>query len=339
MNLLPRSSLKPSCAGKWARSGIRFLLLLVAGMVAGPPAAGADRIMLRNVTARSGVDFIHTDGSSGKRYIVETVASGLATFDYNHDGLTDIYFVNGAPLRGTETDTPATNRLYRNTGDFRFVDVTGEAGVGDRGYGLAVAVADYDNDGHDDIYLGNYGPNVMYRNRGNGTFEDVAEAVGTRADIPGKVGAGVAFLDIDGDGDLDLFVANYLEFSYEHPAANFWHGVAIYPGPEQYPALPAMLYENQGNGRFRDVSRQLTVDSPWGRGMGIVAADYDDDGDTDVFVGNDGRPGNFLFQNDGRGRFTETGGLSGVAFTAAGNIHGSMGVDCNDYDNDSHLDF
>ncbi len=306
----------------------------------GPAAIRAQGpIVLRDVTEQTGIGFRHTDGSSGRRYIMETVASGLATFDYDGDGLIDVYFLNGAPLRGTKATGLPENRLYRNLGGLRFADVTRNARVADTGYGLGVAVGDYDNDGHPDIYVSNYGPNVMYRNKGDGTFADVTGETGTAADDQSKVGAGTCFLDVDGDGDLDLFVANYLEFSYDMAVTNTWRGVPIYAGPERFPPLPSILYRNNGDGTFTDVSQPSGIGLHPGKGMGMVCADYDNDGDTDVFVNNDGSPGNFLFQNDGAGKFAEVGAPSGTAYSAVGLAHGSMGVDCGDYDNDGLPDF
>ena len=322
---------KMRIAGPWA---------VVAGMAWVSAAVAAEGpIVLRNVGDRTAITFRHTDGSSGKLHIMETVASGLATFDYDGDGLTDIYFLNGAPLKGTNVDVPPENHLYRNLGDFRFADVTHRAGVGDTGFGLGVAVADYDADGDPDVYLGNFGPNVMYRNNGDGTFTDVAREAGTAHADDRKVGAGACFLDIEGDGDLDLFVANYLEFSYDVQITNAIRGVPIYVDPSRYPPWPSNLYRNNGDGTFTDVSEQSGVSLHEGRGMGIVSADYDNDGDTDVFVNNDGAPGNFLFQNDGTGKFEEVGWLSGTAFNYSGLAYGSMGVDCGDLDNDGRLDF
>lgn len=302
-----------------------------------PPALGP--IVLRDLTGQTGITFCHTDGSSGRRYIVETVASGLATFDYDGDGLIDIYFVNGAPLPGAEGQPPASNRLYRNLGAFRFEEVTAAAGVGDTGFGLGVAVADYDNDGDPDLYVNNFGVNVMYRNNGDGTFTEVARQAGTAADDPHRVGAGAAFLDIEADGLLDLFVANYLVFRFDQQITNTLRGVPIYPVPEAFPRIPSILYHNQGDGAFADISRQSGIGGHPGKGMGMVAADYDNDGDTDVFVNNDGPPGNFLFRNDGRGHFDEVGAESGVAYSGTGLVHGAMGVDCGDYDRDGLLDF
>ncbi|HID75856.1 MAG TPA: CRTAC1 family protein [Planctomycetaceae bacterium] len=304
---------------------------------ASPLSAGP--VWLTDATDSSGIDFHHTDGSSGRRYIVETVASGVATFDYDGDGLVDVYFVNGAPLADAPGEHGPKNRLYRNQGGFRFVDVTDQAGVGDIGFGLGVAAGDYDNDGDVDLYVSNFGPNRMYRNNGDGTFTEVSRTAGTEAADPTKVGAGVSFLDMDLDGDLDLFVANYLVFSCEHHVTNTWRGVPIYAGPERYPPLAATVYSNEGDGTFVDASLEVGVTRFPGKGMGMVCADYDNDGDTDVFVANDGPPGNFLFRNDGRGRFEEVGTLLGLAFSGMGIVNGSMGADCADVDNDGWLDF
>ncbi|OHB80291.1 MAG: hypothetical protein A2V98_24295 [Planctomycetes bacterium RBG_16_64_12] len=295
-------------------------------------------IQLRDVTKRTGIQFEHSDGSTGKRYVVEPVASGLATFDYDGDGLIDIYFLTGGPLEGKKVDHPPTNALYRNLGDFRFVDVTQKTGVGIPGFAMGVAVADYDNDGRPDIYVSNYGPNVLYHQEEDGTFVDATEAAGVKLKNKVGVGAGVAFLDMDSDGDLDLYVANYLRFSYKnHPRRTFM-GVHVYPGPLEFPPEPDNLFRNNGDGTFTDVSETSGIGALAATGMGIVCADYDDDGDTDVFVANDVMP-NFLWQNDGKGNFREVGLLSGVAYDASGSPHSNMGVDCADYDNDGRLDF
>jgi hypothetical protein len=318
----------------------RLVVLAILALLALPaPARPQGPIVLRDVTAQTGIAFRHSDGSSGRRYIVETVASGLATFDYDGDGLIDIYFLTGTPLLGTPADPNVKNRLYRNLGGLKFIDVTDKAGVGASGYGLGVCVGDYDNDGFPDIYLSNFGPNVMYRNNGDGTFSDVTRRTGTVAGGKTKVGAGACFLDFDGDGQLDLFVAHYLDFWFDKHVKNVWKGVPIYVGPERYPHLPPNLFRNNGDGTFSDVSRASGLAAYPGPGMGIVAADYDNDGNTDIFVGNDGGPGNFLFHNQGNGKFVEVGGTSGVAYEAGGGAHGSMGVDCGDYDGDGRLDF
>jgi len=317
---------------------------LLAGLVAGLAhfAVAADKtppgkfpIQLRDVTRKTGITFRHTDGSSGRRYIVEYVSAGLALFDYDGDGDEDVYFLNGAPLRGTVVTTPPKNALYRNDGGWKFTDVTDRAGVGDKGHGLGVAVGDYDNDGDLDLYLNNYGPNVLYRNNGDGTFTDVTAKAGVGNGR--KVGAGANFLDMDGDGDLDLFVSNYVKFSYDKHLVHSKRGFALYPSPRDYKPEPDTLYRNNGDGTFTDVSVESGVGQSAGPGMGTVCADFDNDGDTDIFVGND-VDANFLYVNDGRGKFKEMALLAGVAYDLDGNPHGSMGAACGDYDNDGWPD-
>jgi len=299
-------------------------------------AAPEGPIVLGDVSAaRTGIAFRHTDGSSGRKYIVETVASGVATFDYDGDGLIDVYFINGRALPGA-TDPGMGNRLYRNLGNFRFEDVTERAGVGGGGgYGLGVTIGDYNNDGRPDVYVSNFGPKVLYRNNGDGTFTDVTAEAGV-ADGD-KVGAGVAFLDVDNDGDLDLYVANYLDFRFETHSPKVRNGVPFYRGPLEYNPVQDVLFRNNGDGTFTDVTREAGIDGHAGNGMGMVCADYDNDGDTDVLVLNDVMP-DFLFENDGNGKFKEVGLIRGVAYDGQGRIQGSMGVDCADYDNDGWLD-
>ena len=293
-------------------------------------------ILLRDVTNDTGITFVHTDGGSGLHYIIETVSAGLALFDYDCDGDIDIYFLNGAPLKGTKIDVAPKNALYRNDGNWKFTDVTEKAGVGDTGYGLGVTIGDYDNDGDPDIYLNNYGPNVLYSNNGDGTFTDVTKKAGV--DNGHQVGAGACFLDMDKDGDLDLYVSVYLEFSYEKNVTLTTKGFAVYANPRYYPPVPDFLYRNNGDGTFTDVSKSSGVGNHAGWGMGIVCGDYDNDGDTDVFIGNDVAE-NFLFRNDGTGKFEEVGLMTATAYDIHGDEQGSMGVDCGDYDNDGFLDF
>ena len=293
-------------------------------------------IQLRDVTSRTGISFRHTDGASGKRYIVETVSAGLALFDFDLDGDIDIYFLNGKPLSAKASGPVPRNALYRNEGNLRFTDVTESSGVGDTGYGLGVAIADYDNDGDQDIYLNNYGPNVLYRNNGDGTFSDATAIAGVANG--NKVGAGTCFLDIDADGDLDLYVANYVQFSPETFVPRFDRGIPRYPGPVEFAAEPDDLYRNEGDGTFTNVSVASNIAASAGTGMGTISSDFDGDGDSDIFVCNDATA-NFLFQNDGTGRFDEVGLLAGVAYNIDGEEDASMGVDCADYDHDGLMDF
>src|SRR3990172_6092086 len=233
-------------------------------------SAGAQSpIQLRDVTRETGITFRHTDGGdAGQRYIVESVSAGLALFDYDGDGDVDVYFLNGAPLRGAKVDAAAKNALYRNEGGWKFSDVSQQAGVADTGYGLGVTVGDYDRDGDPDLYLNNYGPNVLYRNNGDGTFTDVTRKAGVANGH--KVGAGAAFLDMDQDGDLDLYVANYVKFTYENHVLRKARGMPIYADPGDYEPWPDTLYRNNGDGTFTDVSKESGVSAVAGTGMGMV---------------------------------------------------------------------
>ncbi len=292
-------------------------------------------IQLVDATSRSGITFRHTDGGSGQQYIVEFMVGGLATFDYDGDRLIDVFLLNGAPLRGTKTEVAPRDGLYRNNGDGTFTDVTGQAGVGDLGHGLGVAAADYDNDGDQDLYLSNFGPNVLYRNNGDGTFTDVTAAAGVARGH--RFGAGVAFLDLENDGDLDLYAGDYVDFTYQRHAALAPSSFPYPPGPQDFDPVADNVFRNNGDGTFTDDSAERLPVGLAGPTMGIVAGDFDGDGDADVFLASDAAP-NFLLVNDGRGRFTEQAILAGVAYDALGKAVGNMGVDCADYNNDGRLD-
>jgi enediyne biosynthesis protein E4 len=300
----------------------------VEAVVAGP-------IQLTDVSATTGIDFIHSDGSGGRRYIVEPMCAGMALFDYDGDGLIDVYFLNGAPMRGTVVAEPPKDRLYRNEGGWRFRDVTDQAGLGDLGFGLGVTVGDWDNDGYPDLYLNNYGPNVLYHNNGDGTFRVVTDSAGVRNGE--LVGAGTCFLDMDGDGDLDLFVGNYLRFDYDEHVERTMDGIPRYPVPRDFLPVPDSLFRNNGDGTFADVSDECGISSVSGTTMGTVCVDYDRDGDTDIFALCD-VAANLFYQNDGTGKFAEVGMLNGTAYNGFGDENASMGVDCGDYDNDGWLD-
>jgi len=293
-------------------------------------------IQLHDVTRETEITFRHTDGSSGRHYIAETVSSGLALFDYDGDGRIDIYFPNGAPLPGSKVDRPPTHALYKNLGGWKFQDVTEQAGVACTGYGLGAAAGDYNNDGFPDLYVSNFGPKVLYRNNGDGTFTDVTRQAGV-ADGD-KLGAGVCFLDIDGDGNLDLFAADYVKFTFATHVPWSHGDYPEYAGPKVYPPERQTLFRNNGDGTFSDVSEAAGIAQHLGKGMGMVCADYDNDGDTDIFLLNDVF-GNFCFQNDGTGKFEEVSLLNGFKYNGEGGVLGSMGVDCADYDNDGWLDF
>jgi hypothetical protein len=300
-------------------------------------AEGDRRMRFHDVTSQTQITFKHDDGgSAGRKYIVESVSAGLALFDYDGDGDEDIYLLNGAPLTGgAKPDPQPRNELYRNDGQWRFTNVTDASGVGDTGYGLGVVVGDYDNDGDLDLYLNNFGPNVFYRNNGDGTFTDVTQRTGTANGA--QVGAGAVFLDMDGDGDLDLYVASYVQFTIKTHVDAKVGNLLVQGGPRLYKPSADTLYRNEGDGTFTDVSVASGVAAHLGAGMGAIGCDFDDDGDTDIYVAND-RGGNFLFQNDGKGNFEEIGLLAGVAFNQFGHEGGSMGVDAEDYDNDGRPD-
>jgi hypothetical protein len=300
--------------------------------VASPPCA----IRLCDVTGETGIAAVHTDGSSGQRYIVESMSAGLASFDYDGDGLTDIYFPNGAPLLGASVERPPRHALYRNLGGRRFQDITEAAGVACRAYGLGIAVGDYNDDGRPDIYLNNFGPNFLYRNNGDGTFTDATQEAGVaRGNL---VGAGACFLDIDGSGTLDLYVGNYIALDLSKHVPRKVGRFPAYPSPTDYAPVPDTLYRNNGDGTFTDISKESGIASRAGRSMGMICADYDNDGRTDVFVCNDVQE-NFLLHNEGSGKFEEVGLLAGVALNGDGEILANMGVDAGDYNHDGRLDF
>jgi len=300
------------------------------------PAVRDTSIQLRDVSAETGIAFQHTDGSSGRYHIFEAMCGGLATLDYDGDGLVDVYFVNGAEIPGVKFDKPPTNQLYKNLGGVRFRDATAESGAGDTGYGMGATAGDYDNDGHTDIFVSNFGPKALYRNSGRGTFVDVARQSGVTGGD--KVGAGVCFLDADEDGDLDLLVANYVKFSFETHVMYVFRGRPSYPSPVGLEPEPLTLYRNLGDGSFQDSSAESGVGRCAGRGMGTICADYNADGRTDMFIANDLQE-NFLLRNAGDGKFEEVALAAGTAYDAMGRPRANMGVDCADFDNDGRLDF
>lgn len=312
----------------------------LAGLAVAAPLVFAAPIQFRDATASSGIRFVHTDGSSGRRYIVETVTCGLGLIDYDGDGNLDIFFLNGAPLPGTPTPAePPTNALYRNHGDGTFTDVTARSGVGIPGYAMGCAVADYDNDGHEDIFITNYGAHRLLHNNGNGTFTDATTSAGLTGASFGAdcVGAGCVFLDYDRDGNVDLFVGNYLKFDVATARPCPRLNVPAYCRPRSYPAVASRLFHNHGDGTFRDVTDASGIGHFQGYAMGVVGADFDGDGWTDLYVGNDEMQ-NFLFRNQHDGTFEEIGTLAGVAYDQYGDPQGTMGANAGDYDGDGRPD-
>ncbi len=284
-----------------------------------------------------GVNFTHTDGSSGKYFITETLASGVALFDYNNDGRLDIYFPNGrmlppgSPAEGTVKQASSTHALFKQLENGKFQDVTQEAKVGGTGFGVGCCVADYDKDGLLDLYICQYGANLLYRNKGDGTFEDVT----AKANVGDTgFGAGATFFDFDGDGDLDLYVTNYCIVDYATNKPCTENNVPGYCPPGHYKAAPDVLYRNEGDGTFKNVSQESGILAPTpGRGMGVIATDLNDDGKLDLYVANDGSE-NFLLENQGGGKFIDKALELGVALDANGDHQGSMGLDIADVDLD-----
>jgi hypothetical protein len=293
-------------------------------------------IDLVDATDEAGVRFVHTHGGTGHMYILESVSAGLATFDYDGDGWTDIYLVNGAPLPGAKPGTAPRDALYRNLGGLRFVDVTDDAGLADDRHGLGVAVGDYNNDGYPDLAVTNFGGDVLYRNNGDGTFESVGKTAGIQDDDD-NIGAGACFVDVDNDGNLDLYSANYCKFSTAAHPNRLIGGLLRAPSPLDFAPVPDCLFRNRGDGTFEDVSESSGIRKLAGRGMGVVAGDFDNDGDSDILVANDVMA-NYLLENDGEGNFRNVAPTSGVAYGAWGKANGNMGVDCADFDNDGWFD-
>jgi hypothetical protein len=312
-----------------------FLIDVGLNLLTASPLSAAPPIRFRDATDSSGIKFVHTDGSSGKHYIGETVASGLGLIDYNGDGWLDIYFLNGGPLPGDpQPDHPPMNALYRNNHDGTFTDVTIQSGTGISGYCLGCAVADYDNDGHEDIFITGFGRNWLLHNNGDGTFTDVTEKAGLgNSSYPGCVGAGCAFLDYDRDGYVDLYVGHYLKF--DEAAAKPWtlKNVPAYCNPRTFPPVASQLFHNNGDGTFTDVSESSGIGKYKGYAMGVVCSDFDGDGWPDIFVGNDVIE-NFLFHNKHDGTFEEIGLPAGVAYDQYGDPLGTMGANAGDFNGD-----
>ena len=287
-----------------------------------------------DVTAEAGINFKHTNGRSGEFYFVEQLGSGAAFFDYDNDEDLDLYFVNGADLPGFQSEKPPTNRLYRNDGDGTFTDVTEFAGVGDKSYGVGCCVGDYDNDGHLDLYVTNFGKNRLYRNNGDGTFTDVADQANV---ADGRWGASCAFADYNNDGHLDLYVTNYIQYQLDKNKICKNKGVRTYCNPQEYVGEADILYRSNGDGTYTDVTQAAGVYQPRSRGLGVVWGDYDSDGYIDLYVANDTNE-NHLFHNNGDGSFSDMAFFAGVALNENGEMGSGMGVDFGDYNNDGRLD-
>jgi hypothetical protein len=339
----------------------RWFLLVLAGLclaacsrstdpesAGAPPHGGKAADWFVDHARESGLDFLHVNGMSGQFYMPEVLAPGVALFDYDQDGDLDVYLVQGQPLGpgapASRGGTPLTDRLYRNdlrveadgTRRLRFTDVTAQSGIDARGYGMGVAVGDIDNDGRPDLYLTKFNaPNQLFRNNGDGTFTDISKASGTDS---ASWSVSAAFVDVDRDGWLDLYVGNYLRYTLEgNTRCMSPSGAPDYCTPDSYQPLPDRLYRNQRNGTFADVSAQSQVSSAFGPALGVSTADFNADGWMDVYVANDGQE-NQLWINRRDGTFDNRALLAGVALPLTGKAEASMGVDAGDVDDDGDDD-
>ncbi|MCX6627298.1 MAG: CRTAC1 family protein [Candidatus Solibacter sp.] len=301
----------------------------------------AGPIRFENVAGRSGVRFTLNNSRSPQKHQIETMISGVAALDYDNDGWPDLYFVNGATIPGLEKSGPGFwNRLFHNNRDGSFTDVTVKAGVQGTGFGMGVAVGDYDNDGFEDLYLPGVNRNQLLHNNGDGTFTDVTAKAGlsgidSTGYKPWSIGAG--WFDFDNDGHLDLLVVNYVKWTAANEPVCKVNEIRAYCAPDSYEGLPNRLYHNNGDGTFTDVTERSGFGKLVGKGMAAAFADYDGDGFTDVFISNDTFR-NFLFHNNGDGTFTEVGIRAGVAYNEDGKSIAGMGADFRDIDNDGRPD-
>jgi enediyne biosynthesis protein E4 len=326
------------------------MLVMLAGLAGAhlasvaPPAS---EVRFSDVTRAAGLTFEHGSSPTPSKYLLETMGGGVALIDYDNDGRLDVFFTNGAKLEdpmpaggAPDKSAPAFwNRLYRQAGDGTFADVTGKAGLSgatQNQYGMGAAVGDYDNDGFADLYVTNYGRNTLYRNNGDGTFADATSRAGVAA---GGWSASAGFFDYDNDGKLDLFVTRYLAWSFQDNryCGEKKPGYRAYCHPDNFGAIANVLFHNEGNGTFTDVSSRSGITGSPGKGLGVAFADYDGDGFLDIYVANDSVQ-SYLFQNKGNGTFEEVGLVAGVGFTEEGKTFAGMGVDFSDYDNDGRPD-
>jgi enediyne biosynthesis protein E4 len=303
-----------------------------------PPAAA---IEFENIIKSSQINFVLRNSVSPQRYTIETMTGGVALFDYNNDGLLDIFLTNGASIPSLDKSDPSFwNRLYRNNGDGTFTDVTESAGLKGKCYSMGAAAADYDNDGYTDLYVAGYNCNQLFHNNRDGTFTDVTDKAGVGGIIPklGKAWSVAAgWFDYNNDGLLDLFVVNYLNYDIKSAHLCVQEGLPAYCPPVDFLGTPNILYRNNGDGTFTDVSQQSHISDFVGKGMGLSFADYDGDGFTDIFVTNDTFQ-NYLLHNNGDGTFSEVGLQAGVAYNAFGDAVAGMGTDFRDLDNDGKPD-
>jgi hypothetical protein len=307
----------------------------ITGVIAVTSLRAQSNVTFENVAKAVGITFTHVNGASAEKYLVETMGSGAAFLDYDNDGWLDLFVVDGGSVAAAGKST-ARHRLFHNEGQGLFKDVTAASGIVHRDYGMGACAGDVDGDGRTDLYITNYGPNALYRNSGNGAFTDVTRVAGVGLD---GWSTSCAFVDVDRDGDLDLFITNYLDapISKNPFCGDPQRRIRVYCHPLNYTGLPSVLYRNDGKGVFTDVSGEAGIAKFVGNGLGVAVGDYDDDGAPDVFVANDAVP-NFLFHNDGKGRFNEVALAAGVAVGRDGKARAGMGTEFADYNGDGRLD-
>jgi hypothetical protein len=308
----------------------------------GPSHTSGSTIRFEDIAAKAGVHFITQNSPTGNKNQIETMVAGVALLDYDGDGYLDIYLVNGAAIPSLQKESPTYwNRLYHNNHDGTFTDVTERAGLAGAGYGMGVAVGDYDNDGWPDIFLANVTGNQLFHNNGDGTFTDVtakAGLAGARNNGKKMWSVGAGWFDYNNDGLLDLFVVNYCVWEVnKDPYCPLKSGMRAYCHPKLYTSLHNTLYRNNGDGTFTDVSQETGIAPHLGKGMSVSFADYDGDGFLDAFVANDTTPA-FLFHNLGGKRFEEVGVQTGVAYAPDGSTLSGMGSDFRDVNNDGRPD-
>ena len=316
------------------------ILILVPFLLLAQNGARQTKVQFTDITTAAGITFRHV-ASPEKKYIVESMSGGVALFDYDNDGDLDIFFVNSLTIDLVKSKGKTRSALYRNDGDGKFTDVSAKAGLSDIGWGMGVAVGDYNNDGFEDLYVTCLGSNHLFKNNGDGTFTNVTRKAGV--DDP-RWSTGASFFDYDNDGYLDLFVSNYVDFDINN-LPEFGKGksceyksIPVQCGPRGLKGAGDSLFHNNGDGTFTNVSKRAGVDDPNGfYGMGVIASDFDDDGFIDFFVANDSTP-NFHYRNKGNGTFEEIGFTAGTAVNENGSEQGSMGVTVGDYDHDGKLD-
>jgi enediyne biosynthesis protein E4 len=322
-----------------------YLLLGLLPILHFTPVRSASefKVSFVNVAKQAGLTHKTIYGDEHKnKYLLETTGSGVAWFDYDNDGWLDLFFVNGTRLNGFPKGQEPTAKLYKNNRNGSFTDVTAKAGLGKHGWGQAVCLGDYDNDGYEDLFVSYYGKNTLFHNNGNGTFTDVAAKAGV-AGIKTRWGAGAAFLDYDKDGQLDLFVANYIDLDLKtaptpETGPCLYKGVMVACGPPGLEGGKNILYHNEGNGTFTDVSAKAGILKTNGTyGLGVLTADFDNDGWIDIYVADDSAPA-ILYHNNKDGTFTDIATEAGCAYSGDGKPQAGMGVSAGDYDGDGRLD-